>query len=185
MVTYGGMAKQSVMVPVVSTGDAPPLCPVLHRVSPCPRRCGHPALPSCRLGPSSLSYLPDGVRYRTGCVPPLGSWLFIWRVWAAGEFQWGNGPAGAEHQTCPDSTPRSRLFPFPPMSRWEGTHACHWMCEGTWESLGTQGDASVTCTRGHTGVTGCRVGHKAVTGCTFPLHRAPSSSGTCGSAGSG
>lgn len=36
MVTYGGMAKQPVMVPVVSTGDAPPLSPVLHCLSPSP-----------------------------------------------------------------------------------------------------------------------------------------------------
>ncbi|XP_066060762.1 enoyl-[acyl-carrier-protein] reductase, mitochondrial isoform X4 [Chamaea fasciata] len=61
---------------------------------------------------------------------------------------------------------------FPPLSRWKGTHVCHCVCAGTRTSLDAQGDIGVS------------LGTRRTHGC-LTLHRAPSSSGTRGSAGSG
>lgn len=69
VVTYGGMAKQPVMVPVVSTGDAldwdVSLCATVDVPVPsAPARChGSSALPCLQ----TAFYLTDGVRYGTSC----------------------------------------------------------------------------------------------------------------------
>lgn len=106
MVTYGGMAKQPVMVPVVSTGDAFSLGKG-SAVPRTPPRMSHPrgaqiCSASNREPPAFFLLSRWGLlRDELLCILVQVSWLYLWRVCAAVKSQQGNDPAGAKHQTPP------------------------------------------------------------------------------------